>query len=197
MSELQRRLVHASGSLVPLGYLAGVVPWTAVVGLFVVGAVVATVLEVLRLGVGLDWAIYDRLTREYEQDNPAGYALYMYSMAAVALVFSPPVAVSGMLMLAIGDPVSGLLGSSNVGEIKGAPTLLAMFGVCLALARGTFAVEGGGLGSTVVAAGVAGAAGATVADGVKPVVAGYVVDDNLSIPPTACGAMWVVLWLLG
>jgi dolichol kinase len=196
VSEFQRRLVHASGGLVPAAYLAGVLAWSAVQALFVVGAVVATVLELFRLGVGLDWAVYDRLTREYEQDNPAGYALYMYSMAAVALVFSSPVAVAGMLMLAVGDPISGLMGSAGVGEIKGVTTLAAMFGVCLALALGTFAVAGVGLSSAGVAAGVAGAAGATVADGVKPVVAGYVVDDNLSIPPVACGAMWVVLWLV-
>jgi dolichol kinase len=195
VSELQRRLVHASGSLLPLSYLAGLLPWGAVVGLFVVGAVVATVLESLRLGVGLDWAIYDRLTRDYEQDNPAGYALYVYSMALVALVFAPPVAVSGMLMLAIGDPISGLLGSRGVGEVKRLTTLGAMFGVCLALALVAFVAEGVGPRSVVVAAGVAGAVGATVADGVKPVVAGYVIDDNLSIPPVACGAMWVVLWM--
>ena len=197
MSELQRRLVHASGGLVPLGYLVGLVPWAAVAGLFVVSAVVATVLETLRLGVGLDWGIYDRLTREYEQDNPAGYALYTYSMSAVALAFTPPIAASGMLMLAVGDPISGLLGSADVGEIKGVTTLVTMFGVCLALAVGTFVAEGFEPSTTVVAAGVAGAAGATIADGVKPVVAGYVVDDNLSIPPVACAAMWVALWLLG
>jgi dolichol kinase len=196
MSELQRRLVHASGALVPLGYLGGVAPWEWVVGVFVVAALVATGLETLRLGVGLDWAIYDRLTREYEQDNPAGYALYTYSMAAVALAFTPPVAVSGMLMLAIGDPISGLLGSAEVGEMKGVTTLGAMFGVCLCLALGTFLVEGP-VGRAAVVASVVGAAGATVADGVKPVVAGYVVDDNLSIPPVACAGMWVVLWLLG
>jgi dolichol kinase len=196
MSELQRRLVHASGGVVPLGYLVGVVPWGIAVGVFVVGAVVATMLETLRLGVGLDWAIYDRLTREYEQDNPAGYALYMYSMALVALVFSPPVAVAGMLMLAVGDPISGLLGSADVGEIKGGATLAAMFGVCLALALGSFLLEGLALGVSAVAAGAVGAAGATLADGVKPVVAGYVVDDNLSIPPVACAGMWLVLSVL-
>ncbi len=196
MSELQRRLVHASGSLVPLGYLASLVPWSLVKGVFVASALVATVLEVLRLGVGLDWAIYDRLTRDYEQHNPAGYALYTYSMAGVALVFSPPVAAAGMLMLAIGDPISGLLGSADVGEVKGVTTLVVMFGVCLTLALGTFAAEGVGLDASTLLAGVAGAAGATIADGVKPVVAGYVVDDNLSIPPAACVAMWVVLSVL-
>jgi dolichol kinase len=192
VSELQRRLVHASGGFVPLGYLAGVVPWSVVTGLFVASALVATVLEVLRLGVGLDWAIYDRLTRDYEQDNPAGYALYTYSTAGVALVFAPPVAAAGILMLAIGDPISGLMGSRGVGETKQVTTLLAMFGVCLALALGTFAAEGVGLTAPTLLAGVVGAAGATVADGVKPVVAGYVVDDNLSIPPVACGTMWLV-----
>jgi dolichol kinase len=192
VSELQRRLVHASGGFVPLGYLAGVVPWSVVTGLFVASALVATVLEVLRLGVGLDWAIYDRLTRDYEQDNPAGYALYTYSTAGVALVFAPPVAAAGILMLAIGDPISGRMGSRGVGETKQVTTLLAMFGVCLALALGTFAAEGVGLTAPTLLAGVVGAAGATVADGVKPVVAGYVVDDNLSIPPVACGTMWLV-----
>jgi dolichol kinase len=197
MSELQRRLVHASGGLVPLGYLADVVPWGVVVGIFVVGALVATALETVRLGVGLDWAIYDRLTREYEQDNPAGYALYTYSMALVAVVFSPPVAVAGMLMLAVGDPISGLLGSADVGEMKDVATLVAMFGVCLVLALGAFLLEGVALGAAVVGACVVGAAGATLADGVKPVVAGYVVDDNLSIPPVACAGMWLVLVFVG
>jgi dolichol kinase len=192
MSERQRRLVHASGSLVPAGYLAGIVPWTGVVAVFVIGAIVATVLEAIRLGVGLDWAIYDRLTREYEQDNPAGYALYMYSTAAVALVFSPPVAVAGILMLAVGDPISGLVGSRGVGEIKRVTTLAVMFGVCLGLALVTFLAEGVGPFPTTIAAGVVGAAGATLADGIKPVVAGYVIDDNFSIPLVACGSMWVV-----
>jgi dolichol kinase len=163
-----------------------------VTGLFVASALVATVLEVLRLGVGLDWDIYDRLTRDYEQDNPAGYALYTYSTAGVALVFAPPVAAAGILMLAVGDPISGLMGSRGVGETKQVTTLLTMFGVCLALALGTFAAEGVRLTAPALLAGVVGAAGATVADGVKPVVAGYVVDDNLSIPPVACGAMWLV-----
>jgi dolichol kinase len=84
------------------------------------------------------------------------------------------------------------MGSRGVGETKQVTTLLAMFGVCLALALGTFAAEGVGLTAPTLLAGVVGAAGATVADGVKPVVAGYVVDDNLSIPPVACGTMWLV-----
>ena len=187
MSELQRRLVHASGSLVPLGYLAGVAPWSAVKGLLVVSALVATVLEVLRLGVGLDWAIYDRLTREYEQDNPAGYALYIVGMAVVAGAVSfglpIPVAIAAMLMLAIGDPISGLLGSTEASNVKQLWVLLVMFGVCTLLAAPF----------VPTAAAVLGGVAATFADGVKPTIAGYVVDDNLSIPVLGAVAMWVGL----
>lgn len=195
--ELQRRLVHASGAAVPLAWAVGLLPWSAVVGLLVVGAFVAGVLEFLRLSVGLDWTIYDRLTREYEQSNPAGYALYTVSMAAVALAFRPHVAAPGMLMLALGDPVSGLLGSSDVEQVKRAPTLAAMFLVCFGLAVPFLTADAVGIGlPSGVAAAVAGAAGATLADGVKPVIAGYVVDDNLSIPPVACLAIEGALWLV-
>jgi len=201
--ELQRRLVHASGSLVPLSYVAGFLDWRIVQGIFVFGTAVALVLETIRLFVGLDWAIYDRLTREYEQENPAGYALYAVSMAIVSVAFSPHVALPGMLMLAIGDPISGLLGSRSAGEIKRPPTLLAMFCVSFALAAPFLVAPALDLapprGSVVlplavgVPAAVLGAAGATLADGIKPVIAGYVIDDNFSIPPVACVLIWGTL----
>ena len=200
--EVQRRLVHASGASVPLAYGLGLVPWSWVRILWLVGAVVALGLEALRLFVGLDWAVYDRLTREYEQDNPAGYALYMVSMALVALVFPPHIAVPGMLMLAVGDPISGLLGSRTAFQTKSVTTLAVMFLVCFALASpflvtpalGVAAVGAVSLPLPVgVAAAALGAAGATLADGIKPVVAGYVVDDNFSIPPAACVGIWAVL----
>jgi dolichol kinase len=91
-----------------------------------------------------------------------------------------------MLMLALGDPVSGLVGSGELQSVKGARSLLAMFAVSLAVAFG--------VGLDAVPA-VVGAAAATLADGVKPVVATYVVDDNLTIPPAA--AVGITLgWLL-
>ncbi|ELZ95230.1 hypothetical protein C440_09137 [Haloferax mucosum ATCC BAA-1512] len=193
-AEVKRRLVHASGSGVPLLYVLGLVTWQTLGYLFVFLSVVVTVLETLRLFGGLDWRIYDELTREYEQQNLAGYALYVYSQTAVALVFDPHVAVPGMLMLTIGDPISGLLGSAPVGELKSVRTLAAMFTVCFALAA-PFVIPTSGLvvGS---AAAAAGAAGATLADGAKPVIAGYVIDDNVSIPPAACVAIAGTLWLV-
>jgi dolichol kinase len=68
-----------------------------------------------------------------------------------------------------------------------------MFGVCFGLALPlTLRLAPPALAAGAAAAG---ALGATLADGLTPVVAGYVIDDNLSIPPTACLAIGGVLWL--
>ncbi|MCU4802787.1 dolichol kinase [Halobacteria archaeon HArc-gm2] len=178
--ELKRRLVHASGTLVPLIAVVDPSRWELVQGVLVAGAVVAVLLEIVRLYVGLDWVVYDRLTREYEQDNLAGYALALISMGVVAVAFDQSVAIPAILMLTIGDPISGLLGSGELRTAKQAYVLLTMFGVCLLIAAG--------LGVPTVPA-VLGALAATAADGLKPVVAGYVIDDNLTIPLAAAVAI--------
>jgi len=149
----------------------------------VVAAVAAAVLEALRLFVGLDWVVYDKLTREYEQDNPAGYPLYMWSVAGVVLVFDPQIAVPAMFALSLGDPVSGLLASGELRTVKRPRVLLAMFVVTLAVAWPFLPLS----------AAVLAAVGATIADGVKPQFRGIVVDDNLSIPIVVAVAAWVGL----
>jgi dolichol kinase len=193
--ELKRRAVHASGVGFPALYLLELAAWRTVALLLVGGSVVAAVLEMVRLLVGLDWAVYEALIREYERDTVAGYALYMFSMTAVAWLFEPLVAVPGMLMLAIGDPVSGLLGSNEAGRAKRAGVVAAMFAVCFSLAA-LVLVPRVGL-PTAVSAAVVGAVGATVADGYTPVIRGYVVDDNITIPPVACLGIRVVLLASG
>lgn len=193
MSEVGRRLVHASGAGFPALYLLSLADWATLRLLLLAFATVAVVLELLRLSVGLDWAVYDRLTREYEQDSPAGYTLYAVSMAAVALLFSPPVALPGMLMLALADPVSGVLGSAGVREWKSPSVVAAAFGLsfCLAL---PFTVGARGPAVGALAAGV-GAAGAAAADGYKPRLFGVVVDDNASIPVLGCAGIALVFAL--
>ena len=181
--EVARRLVHASGTGLPALSLLGWATWGEVALLFAVGAAAALVLEAVRLFVGLDWVVFERLTREYEQDNLAGYALYFVSSAAVAAAFAPQVALPAILMLTIADPVSGLLGSGELRTAKQQWVLLATFGVATLLAVPFV--------SSLVA--IVGGVAATVADGVKPVVRGYVVDDNLTIPLVSATAMYVVL----
>ena len=186
--EIARRLVHLSGATVPIAHLLApaLVTWQFVQGFLAVALVLVVALEYIRLSVGLDWAIYDRLTREYEHDNPAGYALYIVGIAAVAFAvgiagLTTDIAVPAMLMLAIGDPISGLLGSTDAGSVKQLWVLLVMFGVCTLLAA-PFVPP---------VAAVLGGVAATFADGVKPTIAGYVVDDNFSIPVFGATAMWV------
>ncbi|MEF8842521.1 MAG: dolichol kinase [Haloarculaceae archaeon] len=196
--EVERRLVHATGAAIPLAWAVGLVEWWSVQLAWTVALAVALALEAGRLSGRVDLAIYDRLTREYERDNLAGYALYMVSMTLVAYLFAfepgvtfggvlpfrPGVAAAAMLMLAFADPVSGLLGS---GELrKRVRVLLATFAVATLVA----------VPFVPVLAAVLGGAAATLADGVKPVVAGYVVDDNLTIPPAAAVGMTAGFLLL-
>lgn len=183
MSELGRRLVHASGAVVPGAYLAGLLAWPTLRWLLVLGSVGALALEALRLSGYVSWRVFDRLTREYEQDNPAGYALYVLSWTATAWLFAPGVAVPAMLMLALADPASGLLSGDELG-VKQGWVLLATFGVCMSIAS---------LLDVPPLPAVAGSLAATLADGATPVVWGYVVDDNATIPLGAAAAMWVGL----
>ena len=181
--EIGRRLVHASGSVLPGLYLVGLVTWAQTQALFAVGAVVAVVLEALRHSGRIDWWIYRHLTREYEQETVAGYALYMLSSAAVVLVFDPTIAVPAVLMLMLGDPVSGVVSSGEFRLVKRPRSLVTMF-VASSIIALPFLAD-------VPLAVVLGGLGGMVADGVKPVVRGHVVDDNLTIPPVAATLMYL------
>ncbi|WP_276259472.1 dolichol kinase [Haloglomus litoreum] len=185
--EIERRLVHVSGALAPASYLLGVFTWRQLGLVLLGGSMLAAMLEAGRLSGRLDLSIYDRLTREYEQDNVAGYALYVVSVTLVVLLFEPRVAIPAVLALAIADPVSGLLGSGELRDVKQGYVLLATFGVATGLA--SFFVP--------PLAAVLGGLATALADGVKPVVSGYVLDDNLTIPPAAAVAMTLGLELAG
>ncbi|WP_254840281.1 dolichol kinase [Natronomonas marina] len=188
--ELGRRLVHASGAVIPGAYLldehvlgTGLVTWRVVQAVAVAGLVATAALEAARLSGALEHPIYDRLTREYEQDKVAGYALYVLSGTVVVLLFDPRIAVPALFMLMLGDPVSGILSTGELRTIKRPRVLVGMFLVSLVLA---YPFVG-------PVAAVAGALGAMLADGVKPTVGDYVVDDNLTIPIAAAIPMWVAL----
>ena len=186
-TEFPRRVVHASGSVLPALYLVDLATWPQVVVLFVIAAVVATILEALRLSVGLDWFIYEYLTREYEEDGIAGYWLYTLSSAGVAVaslaVVEPLVAIAAILMLTLGDPIGGTVGSSELRRVKRPPALAAMFLVCAIIAAPL-------VWEWPIAI-VLGAGAAMVADGVTVEVRGRIVDDNLTIPPAAAVAMQI------
>lgn len=184
-AEIKRRLVHAGGAIFPGLYLVGLVTWPQLRLIYLGGAVLAGLLELLRLATGLDWRLFHELTREYEQSNIAGYALYTASSAAVIVVFEPRIAIPAVLMLAIADPVSGYLGADELKRVKRPQVLAVTFAICA------------GIAITFVPLPVAifGAVIATIADGVKPVIRGYVIDDNLTIPLGAALALWAGLYV--
>lgn len=184
--ELQRRLFHASTSIIPALYVFDVLTWVQLQYLLVTASVGTVLLEILRLRFGLDLWIFEKLTREYEQETVAGYAMGAFSITAVVLAFEPAIAVPAILMLTIGDPVSGLLGSDTLRTIKHPRSLAAMFVISLVLAWPFL---------HPVAAVVA-ALGAMVADGVKPRIGEFVVDDNLSIPLVAGVAAFLAVEFL-
>ena len=137
--ELKRRLVHSSGAgLVALYLLADYadlgLTWPRFQALMVVLALGTIGLEFLRLQVGLDWTIYDKLTREYEQDQFAGYGYYMLSMTVVVLLFDPQIALPAMLMLALGDPISGAVSDDSLTFVKSPKVLVTMFVVSAIIA---------------------------------------------------------------
>lgn len=190
MSELRRRGIHVSGTAFPAAYVADLVTY-AQLQLLLAGLLGGVaLLEFVRLVVGYQHPIYDELTREYEADNVAGYALFFVGATAAVTLFPAWIGVPAVLMLSVGDPISGVLGSAEATTAKETGVLVVMFLVCFAVAL-PFAV--GAVGRLLgVAVAAAGAAGAAFADGIKPVVAGYVIDDNLSIPPTAAAGMWLL-----
>jgi len=183
--EIGRRLVHVGGGFPVALYFLDWLSWTEVRWLYLAGLALAAVLEAARLLGEVGWWVYEELTRDYEAENPAGYALYVVGSAFVAFAFAPRIAIPAILMLAIVDPVSGLLADAGQQPIK-RPGVLA---VTFALA-GTIA-----LSFLPLHAAIAGGVLATVADGATPVVRGYVIDDNLGIPISAGVAMWVALQL--
>lgn len=184
---LERRLLHLSGSLVPVLYIVDVLSWRTVRVLLAAGAILAISLEALRLFVGLDWRIFDRLTRAYEQTNPAGYALAVVSAATVALWFDSSIAVPALLLLTVVDPIAGLLSEldemDSVDRVKSPWVMSATFGVALLVALPLLPLR----------AALPTAAVVVVADAVKPRLFGFVIDDNASIPLSAALVAWAVL----
>jgi dolichol kinase len=191
--EIGRRLVHASGAVVPGAYLLDshvlgteTLTWPVIQALAIVGLFVTAVLEALRLYGGFEHVVFDRLTREYERHAVAGYAMYVLSGTITVFVFDPRLAVPALFMLTLGDPVSGLLSSGELRRVARLRVLVGMFTVSFLLAYPFVPLP----------IAVLGALGAMVADGVKPMINGYVVDDNLTIPLVAAGAMWAGLSIL-
>jgi len=98
-------------------------------------------------------------------------------------------------MLAVADPISGALSDNGPNEHKRPAVVGVTFGLCFLLAVPFTAAW------STPAAGAAAAAGgallAAIADGIKPIIRGVAVDDNLTMPLAAAVGIAGVFWLLG
>jgi dolichol kinase len=106
--EMNRRIIHFSGVIIPIAYLMGIVSWKFIGVILFILSLIVLKLEYVRLYHGFDNIIYDNLTRTYEADSIAGYALYVIGIFLAWLFYPPIAAISGMLMLSVGDPISGI-----------------------------------------------------------------------------------------
>ncbi|MFD1586412.1 dolichol kinase [Halorientalis brevis] len=192
-NEIARKLVHASGAGIPALYLLNqrfihspYLTWESIRYVLAAGVAITVVLEIVRLGFGWNWIVFEKLTREYEQDSVAGYAMYVFSGSLTGIVFEPRIAIPAILMLTLADPISGQLSADELRTIKRPLVLVTMFGVCTLIASIWVPLP----------AAILGGLAAMVADGVKPIVHGFVVDDNLTIPIYAAVAMTVGLLYL-
>lgn len=197
--EARRKAIHLTGLLVP-----------AVLLLFGKGAAVGFVAAALAVAVLLERGRLSgkvRLpaVRDHEADRVAGYFYYILGTLLTVLFFTPPIAVAAMLMLALGDAASGIIGSVVRGSavrtrimegggrrIKPVTVVAGTFAVCLAVGYAARIIEGiyfSGPGVLSLLVFTAGAAAATFADAVPLTLRRRVVDDNLTIPLLAGSAM--------
>jgi len=196
--EVRRKAIHLSGLSVPLGLIFLGRSFTAWALALVL--VISLVLEAQRL----QGRISLPEVREHEKTRVASYIYYMAGCLLTVLLFPESIAVVAILFLALGDSVSGLVGSiykncdvrsspapaatpdasaassaarGLAWRIKPLPVLAATFLACLFI--GILTASFTGLAWPVY---LAGAAGAAFADGVAVLVGGRGLDDNFSIP---------------
>lgn len=208
--EASRKSVHMAGFIMPVAYYFFLSRELLLI-LLGMGVLCAGILEYVRLsGNRLYPAI---LLRDHEKNGVlAGYFFALLSSFLAVLLFDKPIAIAAMLFLTLGDGITGLAGAamtmlmgpkdadkrsgaagehSIFGELWYAvahpksPILIAvMLAVCGTLGLALYP----SLSLKMIAAG---AVGAMVADAFPWRVAGFTVDDNLSIPLLSGALMWL------
>jgi len=181
ISEIRRKAIHLSGLSVPLSLL--LLGRDFAIGFVALALAVSLVLEWQRLKGRI------RLpeVRAQEEHKVASF-IYYITGCLLCLIFLPKmIAVNAVLLLSLGDTISGLAGSVLVNaDVRGKkemwgckplPIMAVMFSGCLLI--GYFA---SGITHLSFPVYLAGAAAATIADGVCIIINGKGLDDNFSIP---------------
>jgi len=70
--------------------------------------------------------------RDYEYKGIAGYTMALLGVSISVLLFRPDIALATVLILYIGDPISGLVSSGEMKRVKSLRALSAMLLTSLA-----------------------------------------------------------------
>ncbi len=198
LKEMRRKAIHLSGLTVAAGLiLLGRTATAAAIALVLAGSLI---LEWQRL----KGKVHLPETREHEKTRVASYIYYMAGCLFAVLFYSPPIAITAVLFLSLGDTASGLAGSvikhadvrgdpggSGRRRVKPLPVVAVTFAACMLIAFLASALTG--LSAAVT---FAGAAAATVADGVALIVGGWSLDDNFTIPVLSGAVMCGIALIL-
>ncbi len=174
--ELRRKAIHITGSFIAIGYYF-ISRDVALVLLSFLNALFITI-EYLRLKGII--SLPENLLRSHEKKQVAGYVYFMIGALLCILVFEKAIAIAALLMLAIGDAVSGITGAmiSPTSKTKPLLKIMVMFSVCATIALLLHIFENS------LSLYMVGAIGATLGDAIPKRV-----DDNLVIPIMAGGFM--------
>ncbi len=187
--ELRRKAIHAAGSLMAVAYYF-LDRETALAVLAAINAVLICV-EWLRLSGKIRPPEF--LLRPHENKQVAAYIYFQMAALISIFAFEKTIAITAILMLALGDTASGLAGALMDGGnvrysrkkfvVKPFPIMAVMFSVCvligILLQNFPLAPDMNYISFGVY---VAGALGATLGDAVPLRIQGRPIDDNLMIP---------------
>lgn len=187
--EAKRKTIHICGVAIPVLYLF-LQKELIIIG-FVLALFAICIIEWLRLS----GVISLPFLRDKEQKKIGAYVFFVIGAFISILIFEKSIAIAAILMLVIGDAVSGMAGplmSVDTPELyekrmKRPLVMLVMSVTCLVI---------GWLVLHSVPVAVSGAFGATIADGVPLRIHSVQIDDNLTIPLFSGMLMSFVLILL-
>ncbi len=188
--ELKRKAIHISGSLIPIFYIFAI--WEVAVLIISICFLAALSLEWHRLKYG--WQV--SFARSHEQLGISGALYFAFSALLAILFFQKEIAISTLLMLAIGDSISGIAGAAfeikridaGLKESRGrkrkpAGLFLTMLVICFSLGCVFLPFEVALIGATVAA----------LADSLPLNLFEEALDDNLTIPILSGIAMTLFL----
>lgn len=187
--ELQRKVFHAAGSLIALAYFF-MDRETAIIGLAIINAIFLTV-EWLRLSGII--SLPEMLLRPHETKQVAAYIYFQVAALISIIAFEKTIAITAILMLALGDTASGLAGALMNGgnvrynrqkfNVKPFPIMAVMCLVCVLIGVILRSLPlAPDMNDISIRVYVAGALGATLGDAIPLRIQGNPIDDNLLIP---------------